>query len=223
MQGQWWIPEGSAMHLLFSERFRREGTWSWKTFLPPLHSSSMYFLTWKFAQRKDLEPKCPRYLTCRKAHIMSAVMTAKEPSIAKPSAITEEKNWLIVCMHVCVLNHVCLLMTPWTVAHQAPLSIGFPRQEYWSGLPRPPSGDLSNPGIEPEFLMARALTGRFFTTSAAWEAQLNYHKANFSTSRLYTPPNSQSTTHLFYWFCCYKITSLSNYIVKNIWLIKINS
>ena len=40
-------------------------------------------------------------------------------------------------------------MTPWTVAHQAPLSMGFSRQEYWSGLPCPPPGDLPNPGIEP--------------------------------------------------------------------------
>ena len=39
--------------------------------------------------------------------------------------------------------------TPWTVAHQAPLCMGFPRQEYWSGLPCPPLGDLSNPVIEP--------------------------------------------------------------------------
>ena len=39
--------------------------------------------------------------------------------------------------------------TPWTVTHQAPLSMGFPKQEYWSGLPFPSSGDLSDPGIEP--------------------------------------------------------------------------
>ena len=38
---------------------------------------------------------------------------------------------------------------PWTVAHQAPLSMGFPRQEYWSGLPWPPPGDLPDPGVEP--------------------------------------------------------------------------
>ena len=53
-------------------------------------------------------------------------------------------------MHV--LSHfslVQLFMTPWTVAHQAPLSMGFSRQEYWSGLPCPPPGDLPNPGIEP--------------------------------------------------------------------------
>ena len=39
--------------------------------------------------------------------------------------------------------------TPWTIIHQAPLSMGFSRHEYWSGLPCPPPGDLSNPGIEP--------------------------------------------------------------------------
>ena len=50
---------------------------------------------------------------------------------------------------VLVLSHVWLFTTPWTVAHQAPLSMGFSRQEYWSRLPFPPLGDLPNPGIEP--------------------------------------------------------------------------
>ena len=53
---------------------------------------------------------------------------------------------------VCVLSrfsHVQLCATLWTVAHQAPLSMGFSRQEYWIGLPFPSSGDLPNPGIEP--------------------------------------------------------------------------
>ena len=50
----------------------------------------------------------------------------------------------------CLVAKSCLtLATPWTVAHQAPLSVGFPRQEYWSGLPLPSLGDL-DPGIEPE-------------------------------------------------------------------------
>ena len=53
--------------------------------------------------------------------------------------------------------------TPLTVAHQAPLTIGFPRQEYWSGFPSfSSSGDLPNPGVEP---MSPALAGRFFTLS----------------------------------------------------------
>ena len=57
------------------------------------------------------------------------------------------------------LSHVQLFVTPWTVAHQAPPSMGFSRQEYWSGLPFPFPGDLPDPGIEPRFpaLQADAL------------------------------------------------------------------
>ena len=47
-------------------------------------------------------------------------------------------------------------VTPWTVAHQAPLSMGCPRQEYWSGLPFPSPGDLPNPGVEPTSLALQA-------------------------------------------------------------------
>ena len=49
----------------------------------------------------------------------------------------------------CVLIHFVFFVTPWTVAHQAPLSMGFSRQEYWSGLPCPSPGDLPNQGIKP--------------------------------------------------------------------------
>ena len=52
-------------------------------------------------------------------------------------------------MKVKSLSHVRLFATPWTVAYQASLSMGFSRQGYWSGLPFPSSGDLPNPGIEP--------------------------------------------------------------------------
>ena len=58
------------------------------------------------------------------------------------------------------LSHVQLFAAPWTVAHQAPPSMGFSRQEYWSGLPFPSPGDLPNSGIEPRspVLQADALT-----------------------------------------------------------------
>ena len=59
------------------------------------------------------------------------------------------------------LSHVWLFATPWTVACQAPLSMEFSGQEYWSGLPFPPPGDLSHPGIEP---LSLALAGRFFSS-----------------------------------------------------------
>ena len=57
--------------------------------------------------------------------------------------------------------------TPWTVARQAPLSLGFLRQEYESGLPFPPPGDLPHPGTEPE---SAVLGSRFLTTKPPWEA-----------------------------------------------------
>ena len=67
-------------------------------------------------------------------------------------------------------SHVQLFATLWTVTHQAPLSLEFSRQEYWSCLPSPPPGDLPNPGIEPTALVSPALAGGFFASSATWEA-----------------------------------------------------
>ena len=79
----------------------------------------------------------------------------------------------MVAVCACMLSHfshVQLFATLWTIAHEVPLSTGFSRQEYWSGLPSPPPGDLSHPGIEPAFLSSLALLGWFFTSSATWEA-----------------------------------------------------
>ena len=64
-------------------------------------------------------------------------------------------------------SHVWLFATLWTVAHQAPLSMGFSRQEYWSGLPCNPPGDHPKPSIKPAYLMSSVLAGRFFTTTAS--------------------------------------------------------
>ena len=64
-------------------------------------------------------------------------------------------------------SHIQLFGTPWTAARQAPLSMGFSRQEYWSELLCLSSGDLPDPGIEPT---SPALADGFFTTSASWEA-----------------------------------------------------
>ena len=69
-------------------------------------------------------------------------------------------TYIPVCM-LSRLSRVRLFATPWTAAHQTPLSMGFSRQEYWSGLPCPISGDISDPGIEPVSLTS-ALAGGFF-------------------------------------------------------------
>ena len=93
---------------------------------------------------------------------------------------------MYVCMCVCtymsmyIHRHALLLsrfrrvrlcVTLQTLACQAPLSMGFSRQEYWSELPCPPPGALPDPGIELASLMSPALAGAFFTTSATWKAQ----------------------------------------------------
>ena len=76
-------------------------------------------------------------------------------------------------MHGCLLSGfscVRLIVTLQTIVCQAPLSMGFSRKEYWSGLPCLHPGDLPDPGIEPVSLMSPALAGRFLTTSATWGA-----------------------------------------------------
>ena len=70
-----------------------------------------------------------------------------------------------LCMHANHFSPIQLFVTPWTVAHQAPLSMGFSRQEYWSGLLLPPPGDIPDLRIEPMSLTSPAMAGTFFTTS----------------------------------------------------------
>ena len=84
-------------------------------------------------------------------------------------------------MCVCVwshFSHVRFFETQWTVACQAPLSIGFSRQEYWNGLPCPPPEDLPDPGIKPSSLMSPALEVRFFTNNATWGSVVKNLPAN---------------------------------------------
>ena len=77
-------------------------------------------------------------------------------------------SWWVLCK-VCLFTQLCpTLATPWAVAHQAPMSMGFPGQEYWSGLPFYPPGDLLHPGIKPA---TPTLAGRIFTTWATREVQ----------------------------------------------------
>ena len=87
-----------------------------------------------------------------------------------------------MCVCVCARTHAhtctCVLscsvvsdsVTPWTVAHQVPVSMEFPRQEYWNGSPFPLPGDLLDPGVKPVSPATPALAGRFFYHSTMWEA-----------------------------------------------------
>ena len=92
-------------------------------------------------------------------------------------------------MHVCLLSgfsHIRFCASLWTVACQAPLSMGFSRQEYWSGLPCPPPGDLPNSGIKPASLMSPALVGGLFTTSTTGKTHFClFHHWNSKHKRIF--------------------------------------
>ena len=91
--------------------------------------------------------------------------------------MTVSIGYSVTCyMHAKSLSHVQLFVTLWTVACQAPLSVGFSRQEYWSQSPFPPAGDLPKPGIAPTSLTSPALAGRLFTTSTTWEVHAVSHR-----------------------------------------------
>ena len=82
-------------------------------------------------------------------------------------------NWIffpLSCMYIKSLQSVQFFVTLWSVAHQAPLSMGFSREEYWNGLLCLSPGNLPDPGVEPASLMPPALIGGFFITRAIWEA-----------------------------------------------------
>ena len=115
---------------------------------------------------------------------------------------TVPRNWILpkiwmsldLCSSSCVLNrfsHVRLFVTPWTVAHQAPLSMGFSRQEYWSGLPLPSPGDLPDSGIE-------------LVSPVVPAVQADYLPLNHQGSPdSYSEPPSKSLAHMTLWlqFC----------------------
>ena len=94
----------------------------------------------------------------------------------EPRPVLSPRQWypirlfLVVCTCAKSIQLCPTLCDPRTAACQAPLSMEFSRQGYWSGLPCCPPGDLPNPGIKPACLMSPALAGRFFTTLATWEA-----------------------------------------------------
>ena len=130
---------------------------------------------------------------------------------APPAKIDEDSILCsIACDDVCVCAkplQSCLFATLWIVAHQAPLSMGFSRQEYWRSLPCPPPWDLPDPGIEPASLASPALAGGFFTTSATWESR-PLTLCSTTVSCLPLPlglelPEGKTVFHYFFFFQFY--------------------
>ena len=87
-----------------------------------------------------------------------------------PSGLLSQFFFFFFACMLSWFSSVPLFVILWTVTHQAPLSMGISRQEYWSELPCPPSGGLPDSDIEPVSLLSPALVSSFFTTYATWEA-----------------------------------------------------
>ena len=127
-------------------------------------------------------------LSCHYYHCAYVIMWE---NTLKKCVIQLTKEGMLICkMQVCMLSHfslVLLFATPWTIVCQAPLSMGFSRQEYWCGVPCPLEGDLPDPEIKPEYPASLALAGGFFTSSTTWEAskmQLTLTSASTETLSL---------------------------------------
>ena len=131
-------------------------------------------------------------------------------------------------VHACMLSCfscVQLFATLWTIAHQAPLSLGFSRQECWNGLPFPSPGDLPNPGIKPTSLMSPASAGIVFITSTTWEAQryIGVCVYLFKLVFLFLQINTQKWDYWIIWsflifwevFILFSIVTASIYIPTN--------
>ena len=91
---------------------------------------------------------------------------------------------ICACAHTHVLSHVWPFATPWTVAHQAPSSMEFPRQEYWSWLPFPSPRDLPDLRIQPMSLVSPAVADGFFTS---WATRVVHAKSLHSSLDLCNP------------------------------------
>ena len=149
---------------------------------PPCSSSSKVFPN---TVRKDKfkinhRPKCKtrKDWALRGKHRQNTLWHKSQQAILWPTSQSNRNkctNKQMGPSQEVALSHSVMsdsLWPPWTVARQAPLSMGFPRLEYWSGLRLPSPGYLPNPGIKPMSPASPALAGRFFTTSTTWEAHL---------------------------------------------------
>ena len=96
----------------------------------------------------------------RSAHGLQSLNWQCSPSLLPWGTHMSVSVCVCVCVCVCMLSHVQLFATPWTIAHQDPQSMGFFRQEYWSGLPFPIPSYRPAPGVKP---VSPALVSRFFT------------------------------------------------------------
>ena len=114
-----------------------------------------------------------------------------------------------------VISVVSDSATPWTAVHQAFLSMGFSRQEYWSGLPFPFPGDLPDPGIQPKSLKFLPLGSRFFTTMAG-NCRLSVRLVCFSPVPKTVPDHRRHSRNIWWisqWVNNSKLPNLIQYVI----------
>ena len=165
---------------------RQKSQWasvSWKT-----QAISVNYLYFLIILKSDLFlPFLAFFFKPRRTHLWSFIIFISDPRTERKKKWRWKENLnlnmirfclpnmlkTIICQsRYCVLSRfscVWFFVTPWTLTCQAPLFMGFSKQEYWNGLLCPPPGDLPNPGMEPVSHMSLALAGRFFITNATWE------------------------------------------------------
>ena len=125
-------------------------------------------------------PRDGTCVSCTGRWILYHWATREAPSLKKKIIWIDGETFCIKFLfYVCVLGRVWLFVIPWSVAFQAPLSMGFFRQEFWSRLSFPPPGDLPDLGIKPMYLMSPALVGRFFTTVTHGKPSFSIENGNY--------------------------------------------
>ena len=126
---------------------------------PSLWEEGMVLMPWS-TWNSSFSALCMMHALC--IYVFSEIL------LSKVLTTNSLSSFACACM-LSRLSRIRLFVTPWTLTCQAPLSMGFSRQEYWSGLLWPPSGDLSDSGSEPVSPTSPALAGEFFTSWATWE------------------------------------------------------
>ena len=147
------------LYLMISKMFNLSSTPPWASIL----FISLLFCVWEWSVGSTLLLATIQWILCLVTSIIH--------------------SYLIVCKHTQSLQFCPTLCGPMDSNPPVSLSMEFSRQEYWSGLPCPPPGDLPDLVMEPTSLMSPALAGGFFTTSATWEAPVEYYsviKMHFS-------------------------------------------
>ena len=174
----WWTGRPGVLRFMVSQRVRQD----WETELnwTDVSKGSTWPNGWRQTQKESLSwTKNTPLSKCWNFTYRSVIFPDSRYTILKHLFLIISPSCLYgiwfslsakhpnpsVCCVPSHLNHVQPFATPWTVAHQAPLSMGFFPKEYWSGLSCPPSGELPNPGIQHASLMSPELAGEFFTTS----------------------------------------------------------